>query len=362
MKFLLLTPLALSMSFGYQVGDPASTPPFVTTWLEGNCLDCKVADSLGTIQFVTDKEVWGVGDRGPQPGAEGTGDHIVLHSQDGGLTWREIAYTYMHAVPPAVSFLDSAHGWIGWREVLGDFRLQSTSDGGKSWQDLRANIHQFPYPVDITHWYGAIEGKFLSTEDGGRTWGETKIPHLGFVYNFFFYSRDVGWIAGIDGKDLLIFRTVDGGRTWKESRTAAAQAFTGVDDLFFVNAKHGWLITSHGNDHGSDLFSTVDGGQTWKQESNSVFRGEQKSDRVVRFLSAKLGFVFGSEQPLSSQRSGGAALRVRYTLAYTSDGGSHWRQQTLPYYVTDCHAFAGGLRCSATDDHSGFRVLTLQPK
>jgi photosystem II stability/assembly factor-like uncharacterized protein len=251
---------------------------------------------------------------------------------------------------------------VAWGEPLGDLRLQSTRDGGKSWQDLPASINQLPYAMDETHWYGADKGKFLSTKDGGKTWRETQIPDLGFVYRILFHSRDIGWIASVDGKDFLIFRTVDGGRTWKESRTTSVEQFTRIEDLFFVDARRGWLITSHGADHGFNLFSTADGGETWRLRSDRVFQGGRKSAGVVRFLSAETGFVFESEQASSSDSRGAVAGAPHNSLVYTSDGGAHWREQTLPRYITDCQVFKGDLRCSAGDDSSGFWVLTLHLK
>jgi len=357
---LLLIPLILAttMSFGYQPATRRSPLPFVLTWLEGRCVACKTADSLGSLHFTNDSQVWGVGDRWPPPGAEGTGDHIIVHSQDGGRTWTEISYTYMHAVAPSVSFLDTAPGWIAWRAPLGDLRLQNTRDGGKSWDDVPANI-DLPHAIDETHWYAAEQGKFLSTDDGGKTWRETQISQLGFVDNSFFVSREVGWIASADDKALLIFRTVDGGRTWKETRTTLAERIGRVDDLFFVNATQGWLITSHDAGRGFSLLSTSDGGETWKRRSEPVFQGGGKSATVVCFLSTESGFVFETEQASTSVSPGTSTGALRCILVYTSDGGANWREQILPRYVTDCQVFKGGLRCSAADDNSGFWVLTL---
>jgi len=336
--------------------------PFLLTWLEGRCSGCKVATSLGSIQFTTGSEAWAIGDAWPPLGGEGLGEHVVVHTKDGGHTWAELSYTQMHAASPFVSFLDSARGWIGWGSPLGDLRLMRTRDGGENWQDVPGTFQPGPIFLDDSHWYAADVGKFLRTDDAGRTWHETRLAHLGFVNRMLFLSPSTGWIAGTYGNEFLVFQTADGGNTWKESRTAAPEQLTNVGDLFFLNPKRGWLITWHSLDNGSNLFGTLDGGATWTQEPDRSFQGKRKLAGVVRFLSESVGFVFENEESPSSNPHTPVAAQRRYTLVYTSDAGAHWHKQGIPNPVYDCQAFEGDLRCSAGGGSSGFNVLTVHPK
>jgi photosystem II stability/assembly factor-like uncharacterized protein len=156
-----------------------------------------------------------------------------------------------------------------------------------------------------------------------------------------------GWIAGIHGKDLLVFRTVNGGRDWEESRTTPQQPPQRVRDLFFFDQQRGWLTIWNDGDEGTYLYYTVDGGKHWTPDPDLSFQGKYKMANVVRFTSRERGFVFFL----------GGTGQTR--LAYTTDGGTHWHKQALPRFVNDCQVFAGNLMCSAVP---GFRLLTLHPK
>lgn len=330
--------------------------------MEGSCLGCKVATSLGYIQFTTGSEAWAIGDGWPPPGGQGLGEHIVVHTKDGGRIWTELSYTQMHAAAPLVSFLDAARGWIGWGSPLGDFHLTRTRDGGKSWQDVPGELPTGLIFLDDSHWYAADVGKFLRTDNAGHTWRETQLAHLTFVNRVLFLSRATGWITCTDGNDFLVFRTTDGGSTWTESRTTAPEQLTDVQDLFFLNPKRGWLITWLSLENGSNLFATVDGGATWVQEPDRSFQGKRKLAAVVRFLSESVGFIFENEEFGSGGPGKGITARIRSKLIYTFDGGAHWRKRTLSHDVRDCQVFEGGLRCSAGGDHSDFGMLTVSPK
>jgi photosystem II stability/assembly factor-like uncharacterized protein len=164
-----------------------------------------------------------------------------------------------------------------------------------------------------------------------------------------FLTPDNGWIAGtmgMKGKDLLVFRTVDGGRNWEESRTTPAQPPERVRDLFFFDQQRGWLIIWNHISEGAYLYSTVDGGRHWTPDADSSFKGKDKQANAVRFTSRERGFVFLESKGQSR-------------LAYTTDGGTHWHNQTLPRFAYDCQVFAGDLMCNAADK---FRLLTLHPK
>jgi photosystem II stability/assembly factor-like uncharacterized protein len=201
--------------------------------------------------------------------------------------------------------------------------------------------------MDDSYGYGTVADKFFRTDDGGRSWAETKIPDIGFINRMVFLTPDNGWIAGIQGKDFLVFRTVNGGRDWEESRTTPPQPPELVRDLFFFDQQRGWLTTWNSNDQGTYLYFTLDGGKHWTPDPDSSFQGKGKSANVVRFTSRERGFVFFLEGKGQSR------------LAYTTDGGTDWHKQALPRFVYDCQVFEGDLLCSAAP---GFRLLTVHPK
>jgi photosystem II stability/assembly factor-like uncharacterized protein len=178
---------------------------------------------------------------------------------------------------------------------------------------------------------------------------KTKIPDISFIDRMVFLTPDKGWIAGttgMDGKDLLVFRTVNGGRDWEESRTTPPQPPQRVRDLFFFDQQRGWLTAWNQNDEDIYLYSTVDGGRHWARDPDLSFRGKGKQANVVRFTSRERGFVFMED-------------KGQNRLAYTTDGGTHWYKHALPRFVYACQVFDGDLLCSSA---SGFHLLTLHPK
>jgi photosystem II stability/assembly factor-like uncharacterized protein len=324
--------------------------PFTLSWTEGKCVGCKIGFELGRIQFVSRSEAWAVGDRYPPPGTQGAGDFIVVHTRDAGRTWRELPQTSRHAVPPAFSFLDAARGWIASSNPAGLPKMIRTGDGGAHWEQVSQEyLHEVSF-FDESRGYGVEVTRFLRTNDSGRSWTKTQIPHLRFINRMIFLTSELGWIAGTDGKDFFVFRTTNGGRDWEDFRTTPPAGLADLRDLFFLDENRGWLITSHYNDDGTFLFSTLDGGRNWTAEADSSFQGKGKWAGVVRFVSEKRGFVFERDEG------------DQHSLIYTADGGAHWQKQTLPRSVHDCQVFEGDLLCSSGTRPEGFRLLTLHPK
>jgi len=348
--------MVVMVSGGYGQDKSAANVPFTLSWSDGKCIRCETAYELGRTQFVSRNEAWAVGFTYGPPGSQGSGDFIVVHTNDAGHTWREVPGTSEHAGdadgPPAFSFLDAKRGWIAWAPDI-EAKLMRTRDGGQHWRRVRPPKYSQQYLQKIVFFdesraYGTEVTKFLQTSDGGRNWKETQIAHLRFIDRMFFLTPEIGWLAGTDGKDFFVFRTTNGGNDWEESRTTPPQRLAYVRDLFFLDQNRGWLITWQMNDGGTYLFSTGDGGKTWTPESDLSFQGKGKWAGVVRFVSEKTGFVFESDEADN--------------LVYTRDAGAHWSKQTLPHSVLDCQVFEGDLLCSSGESPNEFRILTVHPK
>jgi photosystem II stability/assembly factor-like uncharacterized protein len=341
--------LAELVSLGYGQDPKAANTPFTLTWSEGKCLGCKIAARLGEIQFVSRSEVWAVGSEDHLGGV----NTIVVHSTDSGRTWKEVPQTQKYTDPDAqlaFSFLGVARGWVSLWDLTGEPEMIGTRDGGQHWQSLSKQFLQRMQFIDDSHGYGTVADEFFRTDDGGRSWVKTKIPDIRFIDGMVFLTPDDGWIAGttgMDGKDLLVFRTVNGGRDWEESRMTPPKQPERVRDLFFFDQQHGWLTIWNHVGEGTYLYSTVDGGKHWTPDPDPLSQGKDKSVNLVRFTSRERGFVFFLEGKGQSR------------LAYTTDGGAHWHKQALPRYVGHCQVFSGDLMCGSAP---GFRLLTLHPK
>ena len=285
--------LAELVSVGYGQKQNAAGAPFTLTWSDGKCLGCKNAAWLGKIQFVSPSEVWGVG----FDDVLNAVNTVVVHSTDGGRTWREVPQSQQYTDPDgrlAFSFLDAARGWIVPLDSLAaEGKMIRTRDGGRHWQRVSQQFLQIMQFIDESHGFGTVADEFFRTNDGGRSWVETRIPDIGFITCMLFLTRDNGWIAGIHGKDFLVFRTFNGGRDWTPSRTTPPRPPEMVHDLFFFNQQSGWLITwNHSNEGGAFLYSTVDGGEHWTPDPDLSFQGKGTQGNVVRFTSRARGFVF----------------------------------------------------------------------
>ena len=81
-----------------------------------------------SFAFLNEREGWAVGrsigeaKRGPQRG-------VVLHTSDGGQTWKEIDVGENEAFFDLIRFVDDQHGWLFARN-----NVYRTANGGKSWQ------------------------------------------------------------------------------------------------------------------------------------------------------------------------------------------------------------------------------------
>jgi photosystem II stability/assembly factor-like uncharacterized protein len=221
--------LCILVCLAYHAFGQVLDQPFTVTWLRGKCVGCKVATDLDRVQWVSRNEAWGIGWSFPPPGAQGSGDYVVVHTVDAGKTWKELPDTWQHAGPPAFTFLDVSHGWFSCfnlyctKETPG-VEVRRTTDAGKRWNIITQNTSVLAMAFADER-YGIAEAfdidyPAVRTTDGGQTWSKVEIPHLKKVENIVLLSGQAAWITDHEGNDLLLFRTIDGGRSWEESRTS----------------------------------------------------------------------------------------------------------------------------------------------
>lgn len=366
---LFVVDLLLSVSAWAQV----VAPPFQLSWVEGRCPTCRLRSKLVSALFTSRNEAWGVGATGPEPGVEGMGFRVLLHTQDGGRTWAEVPQTESYSIAPSVAFLDADRGWLETYKgpVEGEIVLRTTN-GGKSWEDVTGSLPVFPQILDANHWWGVADTQLTGgpdgqrrrralarTADGGRTWTKVTVPgDIGDFPVIRFLSPDVGWIGNIAQGRFEIYRTNNGGETWTKSILVPSKRPFQIVDLFFLDGEHGWLIADYTlaegiNGAASYLYMTTDGGASWKLQNDML---QNRIAVCVRFLSKTLGFVFtgGSDEKVDR----GAAA----SLMYTVDAGATWQMVNLQNYVSGCQVLGEDLICSAQGKESRLKVLTIHPK
>lgn len=167
----------------------------------------------------------------------------IYKTTDGGRHWKlQYENTGPGVFLDAISFWDAQHGIVLGDPIDGRFLLLTTSDGGKTWNQVSgANIP----PAIADEAAFAASGTCLTV--GGK---------------------QLAWF-GTGGRAARVFRSVDQGRTWQVSTTPIISGAdsTGIFSIAFSNAKHGIVA---GGDYKNmaegkaNAARTTDGGVTWK--------------------------------------------------------------------------------------------------
>ena len=262
-----------------------------------------------------------------------------------------------------VQFVNSQVGWI-----VGP-RLLQTTDGGRSWKQIRRDgygtfgadtigfgdrIIQFVSPevglqLDLT--------TIVKTMDGGKTWPDKlAIPGLGPTDSpsgsIFFLNRDVGWVV-----DQTVHHTTDGGRNWtalsftpagsegrqRDLRVAPALA-NFLPALWFVDNQTGFMARLDG-----EVYRTTDAGRTWTKtlSVDSKIMGIYFVDNQNGWLCGGQGFIARTNdggltwstvsKPTTNDltsiffigKEKGWVVGSGSTILYTTDGGTSWKKSAV---------------------------------
>ena len=129
-----------------------------------------------------------------------------------------------------------------------------TDDAGGHWRMLSEHFiqnMQFINPlIGVGSEFDGTTSGFTKTSDGGHTWNRSAVPDVKFISKILFLTPEIGWIAGtnelsnnLNGRVAFVLRTTDGGRSWKSCQIPAKSGVADIQDLFFLNASDGWLVT-----------------------------------------------------------------------------------------------------------------------
>lgn len=116
----------------------------------------------------------------------------------------------------------------------------------------------------------------------------------------FFVTADVGWVAGIADRSRggsVILHTRDGGKSWTTQFGDPESSDRAIDQLFFLDERHGWATRSTGS--GDHLLLRTSDGETW-EEAGTI--AQHRADYV--FVSRTTGFVAAGQQVLRTQDGG----------------------------------------------------------
>jgi len=357
--------LLIAASLVLQTRSPVSAqerPPFDLRWVLGDCPGCAMPWNLGRAWFTSRSDVWAVGAAGPHAGSGQMGYKVLLHTSDGGRTWKEVPETECYTAAPSVSFLNERSGWVETCSSPASEILLETRDAGRHWNDITGKFPVFPQILDGVHWWGirttpiirSTDGRhwrntLFATQDAGQNWSSSPLPYdSGDFPAVRLISPEVGWAATVAEGRIVVFRTIDGGRTWDRSAIVPPRPAIDLRDLFFLDRSRGWLMADFDpgetmRAEGSYVFATTDGGGTWRRQGADAFDDDPAA--WVSFLSVRLGFAY-----------------VAGSLAYTTDAGARWHRLEVPNYISNCQALEGDFLCSASGSTSPLIVLTIHPR
>lgn len=162
---------------------------------------------------------------GPQEG--------LWASEDGGRVW--------HALPNLLPYYPLTAFAVGPNGDLFVAGLESgilrSPDGGAHWHVAApvAGVQSLLLAPDGAGWAGTVEGRLLTTQDGGETWLESASPCLGqeilSIVASPNYAEDHTLLMGTaippegsKGAHIAVWRSTNSGATWRQITTQATAA------------------------------------------------------------------------------------------------------------------------------------------
>ncbi|MDQ6694724.1 MAG: YCF48-related protein [Chloroflexota bacterium] len=187
-------------------------------------------------------------------------------------------------------FLDKVHGWFATQD-RGYGSLQATSDGGRTWRDVRVGrssgvewslsftgpdhgyvIYKTSVGMnDSTHYTSAL----LETQDGGANWRQL-YPALSPAGHSQYLDAGTGFGVGTALDPTIILRTQDGGSNWKQMGALADWCHNpggscekgcvwSIPELNFTDPTHGTVLTrcEWSGTTTYTRYTTTDSGSRW---------------------------------------------------------------------------------------------------
>ena len=166
-------------------------------------------------------------------------------------------------------------------------------------------------------------GLFVDNEGRWRnaTPPRLKADGIDAIDDVAFVDQRHGWIAAYNcaRATVYLYRTTDGGRSWRPlGRPTGHSCGGGPTFLSFVDAGHGWMEPVSPNAPGGELLQTADGGKTWRHVAFGP--PGQVSEPALPCL-APIRFVSRSRGWMGRCQLGG--------VFSTADGGHRWRRARI---------------------------------
>jgi photosystem II stability/assembly factor-like uncharacterized protein len=270
---LLRSAVFVSPQSGWAVGDDGT---ILHTEDGGNTWKLQSPDKLPRDRFSGKlrPELFSVAFNSPMTGVA-VGNWIRLWTDDGGNSWK---LRESEGWLGSVTFVSPQSGW-----AVGVLGIQHTNDGGNSWLPV-ANVWAVRELLSVSFvspysgWTVGASGIVVHTDDGGNSWQIQTSGTDKTLNSVAFVSVQSGWAVG-DGGTIL--HTDDGGNSWKPQKSGTQQR---LNSVAFVSPQSGWAVGD-----GGTILHTDDGGSSWKRQPG----GAGQSLFSVAFVSPESGWAVG---------------------------------------------------------------------
>lgn len=257
---------------------------------------------LVAVYFTSSDTGWVAGDAG-----------FLAFTEDAGRSWRRVELSTTEDINE-IYFRNDNNGYL----VAGR-KMFLTNDGGKTWNETR--IYRPGEFRNLTPEFLSIrfadkkrgiavgsllrkvrneeivvESLVMRTEDGGETWSRVIVPTKSELFHLDFDGSSRVWIAGDNG---VILHSGDGGRTFVKQNTGTKQPIYNVD---FRDSKNGYAVGKAGT-----ILRTENGGETWELVRSRFTESLMRVD----FADDKNGWIVG----------------YKGTILRSSDKGKTWIRQ-----------------------------------
>ena len=132
----------------------------------------------GKIQFIDEQIGYVIGQN----------NRVLLKTTNGGQDWEEIDLNTYGYSPWGIYFLDKDTGFI-----VGEDLFIKTTDGGKSWANLKREDRITYLDVNFKNNKEGIvtfsNGEYFETTDGGTTWNNLKYNTVNSLYSIYFVEN-----------------------------------------------------------------------------------------------------------------------------------------------------------------------------
>lgn len=328
-----------------------------------------VAQSSGTtvelrgLAVVSPRVAWASGQGG-----------TVIHTRDGGITWRADSVPGARSLDfRAIAALSATTAHV---MSIGDSsRIFRTTDGGATWSLRFTSTRKGSFLDAIRFWdarHGIamsdpVDGRFLIvvTDDSGDSWHELPpdgmppaLPGEGAFAasgsSLTLRGAGEAWLVSGGAASARVFHSRDRGRHWtvSDAPIRAGVASAGIFSIAFADARHGVIA---GGDYqqpalrGRNVATTSDGGITWTAADSSLSPAGYRSSVAYWPRSGGTRLIAVGLTGTDTSRDGGRSWATTDGVAYNSVALVAEGRRCVRGWAVGPHGRVGAIRgCDVT--------------